>query len=155
MKGHPEIIATVQAAMLSELTAIDQYTAHKAYVEAWGYAGLAAYYQERIVDETRHFNLWRRWLIILGAEPFTASLGRVNVSKDPRGMFLFDRTAEELAIAGYNDLAALCILHKDFRTFEQVQLVLHDESEHLIDIDAQLTQIEQMTLQNYLSTKLV
>lgn len=57
-------------------------------------------------------------------------------------------------MVNYNDLIALCLTHKDAATRAVIEEILADEVDHLVDIEAQLTQIAQMTLQNYLSAKL-
>lgn len=154
MKGHPRIIEALNARSLDELTARDQYTAHLALVTVWEYPGLVAYLQERIDDEARHFQMLRDWIVFLGEAPVTGPLNRINVGEDVPQMHAFDRTAEELAIANYNDLVALCIELGDTPTRLLIEQIMADEVEHLRDLDAQLKQLSQMGLQNYLSAKL-
>ncbi len=154
MKGNPDIIAALNARMVDELTAIDQYTAHLAQVTVWQYSGLIAYLEERIVDETRHFNTLRAWIIFQGGKLTAGVLNRVNIGTDVKQMHLFDRTAEETAITLYRDLVQLCIQHKDADTRDVIEKILADEIDHLRDLEAQLTQIDQMGMQNYLSARL-
>jgi bacterioferritin len=154
MRGNPQIIDVLNARMLDELTAISQYTAHLAFVTVWQYGGLVKYLQERIDDETAHFNKLRSWVVFLGGMPATSPLNRINVGKDFEQMLLFDRTAEEVTVANYNELIALCITLKDAQTRGVIEEILEDEIDHLTDIEAQLTQIAQMGITNYLSARL-
>ena len=59
-----------------------------------------------------------------------------------------------MAIADYNVLIDLCIELKDSATRDLIQQILADEIDHLRDLEAQLKQISQMGIQNYLSAKL-
>ncbi|MDA8413018.1 MAG: ferritin-like domain-containing protein [Desulfobacteraceae bacterium] len=154
MKGNPDIISALNARMVDELTAIDQYSAHLARVAVWQYPGLVAYLEERIADETKHFNTLRAWIVFQGGSLATGIINRVNVGADIKQMHLFDRTAEETAITLYRDLVQLCIQFKDADTRAVIEDILSDEIDHLRDLEAQLIQIEQMGIQNYLSARL-
>ena len=154
MKGDQRIINLLNQRMISEATGVDQYSAHLALVSIWEYPGLVAYLQERRDDEFRHYNMLRSWIVFLGGTLDTGKVNRVNVGADVPQMHAFDKTVEEVAIADYNVLIDLCIELKDSATRDLIQQILADEIDHLRDLEAQLKQISQMGIQNYLSAKL-
>lgn len=154
MRGDPRIIAAINANIVAELTAIDQYSAHLAYVALWKYPRLAKYLKKRIKDETGHYKLLRSWVISLGGKPVSGSVNRTNVGDEVPLMLSYDKTGEELAISNYQELIALCLELKDSQTRKLIERILKDETGHLRDQEAQLTQVKQMGINNYLSAKL-
>jgi bacterioferritin len=61
-----------------------------------------------------------------------------------------DLAGEAEAIKGYNEGIRLCLELGDNGTRELIDANLHDEEDHLDWLEAQLDQIAQMGLQNYL-----
>jgi len=61
-----------------------------------------------------------------------------------------DHAAEAGAIKAYNDGIRLCLEVGDGGTRELIEDNLEDEEAHIDWLEAQLDQIEQMVLQNYL-----
>jgi bacterioferritin len=61
-----------------------------------------------------------------------------------------DRAAEDGAIKAYNDGIRLCLDLGDNGTRELIDANLKDEEDHIDWLEAQLDQIAQMGLQNYL-----
>jgi bacterioferritin len=66
------------------------------------------------------------------------------------GQLKNDLAAEAGAIKDYNDGIRLCLELGDNGTRELIDANLHDEEEHLDWLEAQLDQVAQMGLQNYL-----
>ena len=152
MKGNPAIISALNLRLSEELAAITQYSIHRAVMGNWNYAGFVAYIQERIDDETKHFNLVLDRICLLGGLPM-AILGAVNPADMVDGMLVNDQAAEIDAIAKYNETIALCISVGDDDTRRLLESILADETDHLHDIEANLTQLGQMGMQNYLSVQ--
>ena len=65
-----------------------------------------------------------------------------------------DRGAESTAILNYNLGVKVCVDMGDDGTREILEGNLRDEEGHLEDVEAQLTQLKQMGLQNYLSAQI-
>jgi bacterioferritin len=66
---------------------------------------------------------------------------------------LNDHTAEDGAIKTYNDAIILAGEVKDYATRDFLQQILNDEDAHMDGIEALQSQIEQMTLQVFLTTQ--
>ena len=54
MKGNETVIATLNALLADELTAISQYMVHSEMCDNWGYVRLHKVSESRAVDEMKH-----------------------------------------------------------------------------------------------------
>jgi bacterioferritin len=64
-----------------------------------------------------------------------------------------DHTAEEGAIKAYNDAIILAGEVKDYATRDLLQDILNDEDAHIDGIEELQDQIEQMSIQIFLTTQ--
>jgi bacterioferritin len=65
-------------------------------------------------------------------------------------MHLNDHAAEADAIKNYNESIKLAVEVGDNGTRELLEKILHEEEDHIDLLEAQLDQIKQMGIQNYL-----
>jgi bacterioferritin len=77
-------------------------------------------------------------------------LKKVNIGATVEAQLKNDLAGEAAAIKDYNEGIRLCLELGDNGTRELIDANLHDEEEHLDWLEAQLDQISQMGLQNYL-----
>jgi bacterioferritin len=54
MKGHPEVIQSLQERLSEELAAILQYMVHAEMAENWGFKALAKHLKAHAITEMRH-----------------------------------------------------------------------------------------------------
>jgi bacterioferritin len=77
-------------------------------------------------------------------------LKKISIGKDIESQHRNDRAAEEDAIASYNDGIRLAVEVGDNGSRELLESILGDEEDHIDWLEAQLDQIGQMGIQNYL-----
>ena len=65
-----------------------------------------------------------------------------------------DRGAEEMAIRGYNESIRVAVEVGDNGTRELLEAILKEEEDHIDLLEAQLDQIRQIGVQNYLVEQL-
>ncbi len=65
-----------------------------------------------------------------------------------------DRGAEEMAIRGYNESIRVAVEVGDNGTRELLEAILKEEEAHIDVLEAQLDQIKQIGIQNYLVEQL-
>jgi len=150
MKGNEKIIATLNDLLADELTAINQYMVHSEMCDNWGYERLHKVIEERAVQEMKHAESLIARILFLEGSPTVSKLNKISIGKDVEAQLKNDHAAEEIAIKGYNDGIRLAVEVGDNGTRELFESTLKDEEDHIDWLEAQLDQISQMGIQNYL-----
>ncbi len=152
MKGKPEIIASLNFLLKDELTAINQYFVHAEMCEDWGYGALHEVIEERAIAEMKHAEKLIGRILFLEGTPVVDKLNALHIAEDVPGMFKNDHKAEQEAIAEYNKAIKQAADLADNGTKKFLDAILKDEEDHIDYIEEQLDQIEQMGIENYLTT---
>lgn len=150
MKGNDRIIERLNALLVDELTAINQYIVHSEMCANWGYERLHEANEKRAIEEMKHAERLISRIIFLEGQPMVSRLNPVHIGADVAAQLNYDRSAEEGAIKIYNDSVRLAAELGDNGTRELLEDILKDEEDHIDWLEAQLDQIQQMGLQNYL-----
>jgi bacterioferritin len=150
MKGNEKIIEHLNARLAEELTAINQYFVHAEMCENWGYERLHGMIRKRSIDEMKHAEKLIARILFLEGKPIVSNLNKVHIGAEVPKMHENDRQAEEAAIQGYNDSIRLAVEVGDNGTRELLESILREEEMHIDLLEAQLDQIRQMGVPNYL-----
>jgi bacterioferritin len=154
MKGNEKIIALLNDFLADELTAISQYMVHSEMCANWGYSKLHEATEKRAIDEMKHAEKLIGRILFLEGMPVVSQLNKMEIGATVEAQLKSDLAAEAVAIQAYNDGIRLCLELGDNGSRELIDGNLHDEEEHLDWLEAQLDQIDQMGLQNYLLAQL-
>ena len=154
MKGSQKVIDVLNFLLADELTAVSQYMVHAEMCANWGYKELAEKIEKRAIDEMKHAEKHIGRILFFEAQPIVSNLNKMHIAPDVKGMLTSDHAAEEGAIIEYNKAIKLCMEEADNGTRELLEDILGDEEDHIDWIEAQLDQIEQMGIQNYLVEQL-
>ena len=154
MKGNPKVIDVLNFLLADELTAISQYMVHAEMCDDWGYEKLAGAIEKRAIEEMKHAETHIERILFLEGQPVVSNLNKMHIGPDVQTILTNDHKAEEGAIAGYNERIKLCADLGDNGTREILEHILKDEEAHIDWIEAQLDQISQMGIQNYLVEQL-
>jgi bacterioferritin len=150
MKGSEKIIALLNAFLADELTAVNQYIVHSEMCANWGYDHLHELVEKRAIDEMKHAEKLIARILFLEGKPVVNELKKINIGATVEAQLKNDLTAEDGAIKAYNEGIRLCLEIGDNGSRELIDDNLKDEEDHLDWLEAQLDQISQMGLQNYL-----
>ena len=150
MKGNDQVIARLNLLLADELTAINQYMVHSEMCANWGYDELHEVNEKRAIDEMKHAEKLIGRIIFLEGQPTVSNLNPLHVGAEVQAQLKNDHGAEDGAIKMYNDSIRLATEKGDNGTRELLEDILEDEEEHVDWLEAQLDQIEQMGIQNYL-----
>jgi len=150
MKGNPKIIETLNARLAEELTAVNQYFLHAEMCENWGYERLHGMIRKRSIDEMKHAEKLIARILFLEGIPIVSNLNKMFIGAEVAKMHENDRSAEEIAIKGYNESIRLAVELGDNGSREILESILREEEEHIDLLESQLDQIKQMGIQNYL-----
>ncbi len=154
MKGHQEIIDTLNERLSEELAAINQYFLHCEMAEDWGYSKLHALMKKRSIDEMKHAEKLIERILYLDGKPIVSNLAEIKIGHKIDEMHKFDWNAEKVAIDNYNKSVELCARLNDHGTKIILEQILKDEEAHLDWIEGEQDQIDQMGIQNYLAEQI-
>ncbi len=153
MKGNDKVLETLNALLADELTAISQYMVHAEMCDNWRYHKVAEVTEKRAMDEMKHAEKLIARIIFLEGRPVVSQLNAMHIMGDVLAQLQSDHGAEEIAIAGYNAGIRLCHDLGDAGSRELLEDILVVEEDHIDWIEAQLDQVAQMGIQNYLEAQ--
>ncbi|ULQ60230.1 bacterioferritin [Brucepastera parasyntrophica] len=153
MKSDPKIIDKLNYLLAGELTAINQYIVHAEMCEDWGYEKLHEHFEKRAISEMKHAERLIGRILFLDGRPKVDTLNKIYIGQDVPEMLKNDHEAEANTIKDYNDAIVLAAEVKDHATRDFLQEILNDEDKHIDDIEGLQDQIDQMSLQVFLSTQ--
>lgn len=151
MKGNPAVIEKLNVLLADELTAINQYMVHSEMCDNWGYAKLHKAVEERAITEMKHAEKLIARILYLEGLPIVSTLNKLNIGASVETQLHNDLDSEYGAVGIYNAVIQLCLELHDSGTRELLEDILEDEEFHVDWLEAQLDQIVQMGLQNYLA----
>lgn len=151
MKGNEKVLEALNARLAEELTAINQYIVHAEECEDWGYEKLAQAIKARAIQEMKHAEALIERILFLEGKPLVTKLNPINIGEEVPQFHRFDLAAEYEAVKAYNETIKLAAEQGDNATKVMLEGILKDEEAHVDWLEAQLDQIEQMGLENYLA----
>lgn len=154
MKGNEKVIALMNDLLSDELTAINQYIVHSEMCADWGYDKLHEAAEKRAIQEMKHAETLIGRILFLEGTPVVSNLKRIHIGADVAAQHHNDLESEYEAVKAYNDGIGLTTQVGDNGTREMLEDILEDEEAHVDWLEAQLAQIEQMSIQNYLVEQL-
>ena len=151
MRGNDKIIERLNARLSEELAAINQYMVHSEMCDNWGYEKLHGVIEKRAIGEMKHAEKLIARILFLEGTPVVTKLSSIKIGADVEAQLKNDWGAENEAIRTYNDDLRMAVECGDHGTREILESILKDEEDHIDWLEAQLDQIKQMGIQNYLS----
>ena len=150
MKGNEQIIKQLNMRLAEELTATNQYIVHAEMCENWSYNRLHEMIFKRSIQEMKHAEKLIARILFLEGIPIVSELNKIHIGSEVPKMHANDQAAEAAAIRGYNESIRVAVEVGDNGSRELLESILKEEEEHIDLIEAQLDQISQMGVQNYL-----
>jgi len=150
VKGHPDIIQTLNQLLVEELTAINQYMVHSEMCDNWGYARLHKAIERIAIDEMKHAEKLIGRILFLEGLPTVSKLNPLKIGADVKAIIESDLGGEHDAIASYNKAIQQAGALLDGGTRELLEGILQDEERHLDFHESHRDQIQQMGLPVFL-----
>jgi bacterioferritin len=148
---NEEILSKLNDILRDELTAIHQYMVQAEICANWKYNKLHDAIETYARQEMVHAQKIIERMIFLDGMPEVGVLNPIDVGTDIESQFRNDFSSESDAIRTYNSGVALAASLGDNGTRELLESNLKEEEGHFDWLQAQLTQIDQMGIQNYLA----
>ena len=153
MKGNDKVIERLNFLLADELTAVSQYMVHSEMCANWGYGKIADVTEKRAIDEMKHAEKHIGRILFLEGQPVVSRLKAINIGGDVPSILKNNWNAEAGeagAVKAYNAGIRVAVEIGDNGTREMLEAILQDEERHVDWTEAQLDQIRQMGIQNYL-----
>ena len=154
MQGHADVIQLLNDVLCAELTAINQYFIHARMLENQRYTKLAKHAQEESIGEMKHAQNVIDRLLYLDGVPTMQKYMKINVGQTVPEQHQFDLATEKDAVERLNKGIELCRSLGDNGTRVLLEAILTDEEGHIDWLEAQLLQIQQLGLENYLAQQI-
>jgi len=154
MKGHDKIIEHLNARLAEELTAINQYLVHAEMCENWKYGRLSDVIEKRAIAEMKHAETLIERILFLEGRPIVGTLNQINIGSEVPQMHANDLGAEHAAVRNYSASIRAAGELVDDGTRKILESILRDEEDHVDWIEAQLDQIKQTGVENYLAEQI-
>ncbi len=154
MQGNADVIEVLNEVLTAELTAINQYFVHAKMCENWGYQKLAKHNHDESIDEMRDAEKVIERILYLDGVPNLQRLGSVRVGETVPEQHQLDLELEIAAVERYNRAVELARGVGDNGTAEMLEDLLVGEEHHADWLEAQLTLIDQVGVENYLATQI-
>jgi bacterioferritin len=154
MKGDAEVIEILNAVLSAELTGINQYFIHAMMCANWRYKKLAEHTRKESIEEMQHAQEVIERILYFDGVPNMQRYLKVNVGQTVPEQHEFDLALEKEAVARLNNGVELCRTKGDNGSRALLEKLLRDEEEHVDWLEAQLQQIKDMGVQNYLAQQI-
>ncbi len=153
MEGEKKLIEALNGLLADELTAINQYMVHSEMCANWGYEKLHKHFEQRAIQEMKHAETLIGRILFLEGIPIVSKYNKMMIGATVPKMLDSDHGLEAMAIKAYNSAIVLAGDLRDYATREILEKILKDEDGHIDQIEELQDQIQQMTLQIFLSTQ--
>jgi len=154
MQGDEQVIAHLNKVLSNELVAINQYFLHANILQDWGLKELADYTLHESIDEMKHADQLVERILFLEGLPNMQDLGKLHIGEDTEEMMKSDLALEMRAIPDIREAIVYCESVQDFVSRDLFREILDAEEEHVDWLETQISLIEKMGIQNYLSEKM-
>jgi bacterioferritin len=154
MKGNDQVVSLLNEVLTGELTAVNQYFIHAKMCENWGYQRLYQKVRAESIEEMRHADELIERILYLEGVPNLQRLGKVNVGETVPEQLKLDYQLEQAAVKLLNSGIELARSVGDNGSRELLEELLVSEEEHANWLEAQLSLIDQVGVQNYLAQQI-
>jgi bacterioferritin len=119
----------------------------------WGYSKLHAAIRKQAMDEMHHAEWLIERIIFFEGSPTVSKLNPIKIGKTVSEMISNDDKTELEVVRSYNNAIKLAMEFNDQGTVDLLTKILKMEEGHVDWAEIQRAQIEQMGLENYLTSQ--
>lgn len=152
MKGNPDINRSLNLALRSQLTAINQYFLHARMCANWGLEGFNKHEYKRSIKAMKQADELIERILFLEALPNLQDLGKLYIGEDVPEIIANDLRLAGEVVAELRSVIAACEQAQDYVTRVMLQEILEEEEEQIDWLESQQWAIQNAGLPNYLQS---
>ncbi|MGB3919454.1 bacterioferritin [Thiothrix litoralis] len=152
MKGSPEINRSLNLALRSQLTAINQYFLHARMCKNWGLEGFNQREYKRSIKAMKQADELIERILFLEALPNLQDLGKLYLGEDVPEIIANDLRLAGEVVAELRRVIAACEQAQDYVSRDMLQEILEEEEEQIDWLESQQWAIQNAGLPNYLQS---
>lgn len=152
MKGNPGINRSLNLALRSQLTAINQYFLHARMCKNWGLGKLNDKEYKRSIKAMKQADELIERILFLEALPNLQDLGKLYLGEDVPEIIANDLRLASEVVAELRKVIAECEQAQDYVSRDMLQEILEEEEEQIDWLESQQWAIGNAGLQNYLQS---
>lgn len=149
MQGDPKVIEYLNAALRSELTAVNQYWLHYRLQEDWGFGKIAKKSREESIEEMHHADKLIARIIFLEGHPNLQKLDPLRIGQTLKETLEADLAAEHDARNLYIEARDHCESVRDYPTKDLFEHLIQDEEGHIDYLETQLHLFRRLGQERY------
>lgn len=150
MKGNQQLIGKLNALLVDEMVAAEQYFLHARMYHNWGLHKLYERINHEVQDELNHASALIERILFLEGQPVLGARGPIELGRDVPEMLCKDLDLELMVVKNLREVMAYCESINDYVTREELAAMLKDtEQDHAHWLEIQLGLIERLGLANY------
>ncbi len=151
---NQKIVDVLNDVLCAELTAINQYFLHSEMLADKGYSKLHAVVRKDSIDEMKHAEQCIERILFLKGLPNVQKLANIRIGETVPEMFQSDLALEKEAVARLSKGVAACREAGDEGTRQLLEGILTSEEGHMDWLETQLSLIEKLGEENYLTQQI-
>ncbi len=149
LKGDPAVIDALNAQLVNELTAINQYFLHARIFRHWGLRKLNDKEYSESIGEMKHADALIERVLMIGGLPNLQDLHKLMIGEDTKEILSCDLKLETAACTHVRNAIVICENARDFISRELLVHILDDTEEHIDWLETQLELIDRIGLANF------
>lgn len=156
MRGNKELTEAMNSLLEESLAAQNQSMVHAEICESWGYKKLQMAFRLQVIDQMHRSELLIERIIFLEGTPRITKLNTIiKLGKTVTEMIGIEHGEEKPTLKTYNSAIILARKFRDQGSAELLTRILQLEEKHVVWVESQQAQIEQMGLEIYLSDQII
>lgn len=152
MKGNPDINRSLNLALRSQLTAINQYFLHARMCKNWGLEGFNKHEYKRSIKAMKQADELIERILFLEALPNLQDLGKLYLGEDVPEIIANDLRLAGEVVAELRSVITACEQAQDYVSRDMLQEILEEEEEQIDWLESQQWAIDNAGLPNYLQS---
>ncbi|NNG20777.1 bacterioferritin [Naumannella sp. ID2617S] len=147
----PRVVELLNAALTTELTAINSYFLTARILDNRGFGKLGKVFYELSIGEMKDADALIERILLFDGHPNLQKLDPLQVGEEPKEMLELSRDWEYKAVDQFNDAANECHELGDHASAAVFEEMARDEEGHADWFEGQLDAIARVGIENYLA----